>query len=238
MKTICIVACHSNSELKKKAIIENHIFLMEITDDILYINSEECKEDIGLPMIYIKNDEGLCYSKYLHALSTIDLSQYDNFILTNDSIFITRSIYDFKNLFLPQIEMSGMIESNQIQLHYPDFLRRYNKEGIKKVIEFLKQKLIRKYTYDEIITEIEIEYHKLHNTLNVLYPAIPNYYGNIHFDDDKIKEYKKMNYPIVKIRKMEQVKIYMAYLQQINKKSDKKMEKNSKIKMTLNKRLK
>ena len=235
MKTICIVACHSESSLKKKAIIENHIFLMEITDDILYVNSEECKEDIGLPMIYIKNDEGLCYSKYLHGLSMIDLSQYDNFILTNDSIFITRSIDDFKQLFLPDIEMSAIIASNERQFHYPDFLKRYNKEGITKLIDFLKEKLIRKYTYDEIIKEIEIEYHKLHNTLNVLYHAIPDYYGNIHFDDEKIKEYKILNYPIVKIKKMEQIKLYAYYLEQLKLNMEKKYieKRRKKIKMVL-----
>jgi hypothetical protein len=233
MKTLCIVACHSDSPLKIKAIKQNHHFLMEITDDIIYVNSEECKEEIELPMRYIKNDEGLCYSKYLHVLSSIDLFKYDNFILTNDSIFIKRSLLDYKNLFLYNVEMSSIVASNQIKFHYPDFLRRYNRTGIQKIISFLKEKLVHTYTYDELIHNIEIQYHTLHDTINVLYPSIPYYYGNIHYDDEKIKEYIILNYPIIKIKKiMSQLKEYESVIQSKSKMS---YVKNKRIIFSLNK---
>ena len=156
-------------------------------------------------MLYIANDYSVCYGKYLHALLTSNLCQYDNIILTNDSFLITKSLSEFKGLFDASIEMSALCCSNESMKHYPDFLRRYNPVGIIKIIDFYKPIKNKFSSFAGIILEIEVKSHLIHNnSINVLYDAIPNYIGNIHFDNEKIKDYLyNKNYPIIKIKKLQ-----------------------------------
>jgi hypothetical protein len=195
MKTLCIVACHTDSLLKINAISHNDFYLREIADDIIYINSEEF-QPLKMPfsMMYVKNDSYLCYSKYLHVLNTITLKEYDQFILTNDSFIITRSLTDYKALFLNHIERTGIVASNEISYHVCDFLVRYNKKGIKKAIVFYKERISQTYKNTiDLIYHTEVQFPKMNQ--NVLFDAIPNYNGNVHFDKKKYK-----NYPILKIK--------------------------------------
>jgi hypothetical protein len=205
-KTLCIIASHTSSDLKIKVLKHNHPYFQEITDDLIYINSSEF-ENIKLfeNMLYIDNDYTVCYGKYLHALLNTDLSQYDNIILANDSFLITRSLLGFKDLFDPSIEMSALCCSNESMKHYPDFLRRYNKIGINKIIDFYKIHLENNKSFLSLIHNIEVKSHLYFNEkINVLYDAITNYKGNIHFDNEKLKDYLyNKNYPIIKIKKMQ-----------------------------------
>jgi hypothetical protein len=205
-KTLCIVACHTSSDIKIKCIKYNHNYLTEIADDIIYINSKEYEYlNVIDNMTYKDNDSTVCYGKYLHVLLNIDIEKYDNIILTNDSFLITRSLVDFKSLFDPTIEMSALLSSNEINHHYPDFIRRYNKVGILK-IKYYYQEHINKYlSFQELIINIECKCHIIHsNSINVLYNSIPGYQGNIHFDNIYLKDYLyNKNYPIIKIKKLE-----------------------------------
>ena len=205
-KTLCIVACHTSSDLKIKILKNNHTYFQEIADDIIYINSSEFEKlKLFEKMLYIANDYSVCYGKYLHALLTSNLCQYDNIILTNDSFLITKSLSEFKGLFDASIEMSALCCSNESMKHYPDFLRRYNPVGIIKIIDFYKPIKNKFSSFAGIILEIEVKSHLIHNnSINVLYDAIPNYIGNIHFDNEKIKDYLyNKNYPIIKIKKLQ-----------------------------------
>jgi hypothetical protein len=100
--------------------------------------------------------------------------------------------------------MTALVASNEIAFHYPDFIRRYNSVGIHKIMNFYKNRLINHYTFAELIVEFEVKSHVIHNNnVNVVYDAIPNYLGNIHFDNSKAKEYLEYkNYPIIKIKKL------------------------------------
>jgi hypothetical protein len=206
MKTLCIVACNIDSDIKYQSLIKSRPFLEEISDDIIYINSTGCKSPFE--MIYIKNDNHLCYGKYLYVLSSIELN-YDNYILTNDSIFIINSLVEFKHLFDSNVEMSSLLESTEINLHYPDFLRRYNQTGIKKIIKFYKDNL-KNQTFEELILDIELKCHLIHNTMNVLYKSEKNFDCNIHFDNVMLKKYLDNKYPILKIKKLMEFK-YVSY---------------------------
>ena len=205
-KTLCIVACHTSSELKIKYLKHNKKYFEEIANDIVYINSTEFKElNVIDNMVYTYNDSTVCYGKYLHVLLNMDISKYDNVILTNDSFLITKSLTGFKSLFIEPIEMTSLIASNQINKHYPDFLRRYNKVGILKIIYFYKTRLTKDYSFADIIREIEVKSHLIHNnSINVVYDSIPGYNENIHFDNVKLKDYLyNKNYPIIKIKKLQ-----------------------------------
>jgi len=205
-KTLCIVACHTSSDLKIKCLLKNIHYFEEIANDIVYINSTEFKrQNIIANMVYIPNDKTVCYGKYLHVLQNMDISQYDNVILTNDSYVITKSLARFKNLFNASVEMTALNCSNQISKHYPDWLRRYNKAGINKLIEFYKNNLTNYKSFQSLIQNIEVKCHVIHkNSINVLYDAIPGYTGNIHFDNTQLKDYLyNKNYPIIKIKKLQ-----------------------------------
>jgi hypothetical protein len=84
------------------------------------------------------NTPFLCHHKWLLALNRfVDLAKYSDYILTNDSILIVRSLLPFvQATFRPEIDMSSLLASKEIQPHYPDFLRRYNKKGIAKIRHF------------------------------------------------------------------------------------------------------
>jgi hypothetical protein len=199
MKTLCIVACHSDSTIKIESLKQSRKFLEEITDDIIYVNSIGCTSPFY--SLFTENTKNVCYDKYLHILSSIDLEKYDNYILTNDSIFIIHSLLEFKKLFDPSVEMTSLVSSNEYVLHYPDFLRRYNKIGIKKIIQFYKENL-KEQTILQLIADIELKCHTIHNSINVLYPIENGYNYNIHFDNVMLKKYLDNKYPILKIKKL------------------------------------
>jgi 3,5-epimerase/4-reductase len=205
-KTLCVVACHTSSELKIKCLLGNKKYFEEISDDVVYINSSEYKDQNVIDtMIYIDNNNKFCYGKYLYVLQNMDISQYDNVILTNDSYLITKSLMGFKDLFNDSIEMSALCCSTQCCKHYPDFLRRYSKIGIVKLVQFYCKNLNSITSFNSAIQNIEIKSHLVHgNSINVLYDSIPNYDGNIHFYDIWLEEYLyNKNYPIIKIKKMQ-----------------------------------
>jgi hypothetical protein len=220
-RTLCIVACHTNSTIKIESLKKSRKYLEEIADDIIYINSIDFKNIPIFSMLYTNNTNNVCYEKYLHVLSGIDLQKYDNYILTNDSIFITRSLLEFKKIFDPSIEMSSFISSNEYILHYPDFLRRYNKIGIQKIISFYEENL-KNQAILKLIQDIELKSHTIHESINVLYPSENGFYHNIHFDNKMLKKYIDNKYPILKIKKLMEYNYvsYPLFLLDYNKQLD------------------
>jgi hypothetical protein len=201
LKTLCIVACHTSSDLKIQSLKKSKPFLEEISDDIIYINSSEFEAIPIFDMSYVPNDNHVCYGKYVKVLSTIDLEKYDNYILTNDSILILHSLRKFKTLFDPMVEMTALVASNEDTFHFPDALRRYNKTGIQKIIELYKESL-QTQSFNQLINDIELKCHSIHSSINVLYPVEQGYMYNIHFDNHKIQTYLENEYPVVKIKKI------------------------------------
>lgn len=200
-KTLCIVACHTSNELKIEALLASRPYLKEISDDIIYINSSEFKSRFIIKnMCYIPNTRELCYSKFAHVLSNVDLNKYDNFILTNDSIVFINSLLPFQSLFHEQCEMTSLVASNEVHYHYPDFLRRYNKSGIQKILK-LYATIPPNLSVAQLIQTVETKCHHINTSINLLYPAINDYAKNIHFDDSKLMHYiHELNYPILKLK--------------------------------------
>jgi pterin-4a-carbinolamine dehydratase len=151
----------------------------------------------------------------------VDLTQYDNYILTNDSIYIIQPLIEFKNLFYPFVEMTSLVSSNEYAFHYPDFLRRYNQHGIHKLIKFYKENLKEQPIF-KLIEDIELKCHMIHDSINVLYPAENGYYHNIHFDNLMLKKYIDNKYPILKIKKLMEFNYvsYPLFLLDYNKQLD------------------
>jgi hypothetical protein len=149
-KIICIIACHTNSKIKIKSLVNNIYYLNEISDEIIIINSNEFKDVLiedtiketydhdllnKIKFVYTENSKLLCQKKWYEYIKNFKKYNFDYFILTNDSFLITRSLLDFKNLFNKNTELVGIIDSYEIKYHYPDFLRCYNNIGIDKFIK-------------------------------------------------------------------------------------------------------
>jgi len=221
--TLCVVACHTNTDLKIRSLVHSIQYLIEISDHIVIINSSEFKDNglkekidmryqHNIEYFYQDNDRFYCFSKYMnyYNLNKHIVDQYDNLILTNDSVLVTRSLRRFEDLFIPSVEMSCLLKSNEIKPHYPDFLRRYNRTGVNKLMEFYNQNMHKIKDFQSLIIFYEIDSSSIfdHHMINCLYDAEDGYDGNIHFDNEKMEHYlNNLDYPVIKIKKL-QITIY------------------------------
>lgn len=264
MDTLTILSCHSDSDLKIKAILHNIKFLFEISSTIVIVNSieflgilesklpetysqksiiindvltnelcyvyrntypdlkymsnaqlkqhwikfgkhENRKFPIPIYKIYFdytQNDKFVCHGKWLYALSKYNYANYTNLILTNDSIVITRSLYDFKQLMTPTTEMVALLDSYETQHHYPDFLRAYNSVGIKKIIDYYEKNKQNITDFLSMIIIYEIQSSNLFNSVSVLFKS-PETPVNIHINNTLLSEYLyTKQYPVVKLKKI------------------------------------
>jgi hypothetical protein len=87
---LCIVACHSDTPLKKQNIKFNHSILKK-TAHTIYINSS--RYDKSIPMIHtVKTDK---YEKYRQIVSTVNLKNYNVMIWMTDEIKLGFSLVPF-----------------------------------------------------------------------------------------------------------------------------------------------
>lgn len=212
MDILIIIAGHTNSELKIKALLHNIKYFLELSTNIVVINSSEFRESnleeklpAAVKIEYIDNDKYICYGKFIYYLNTIDRAQYNNVILTNDSIIITRSLDDFKSLISPEIELVAMLDSHQIKYHYPDFLRVYNNTGIDKLLVHYESNKHLITNFWSCINFYEVNSSSLFDTVRILYKQQNKTPVNIHFNDYNLQKYlyKKTNYPIIKIKRLQ-----------------------------------
>jgi glycosyltransferase involved in cell wall biosynthesis len=267
-KTLTILACHSDNSIKINTLLNNLKYFIEISDDIVIVNSKECdtlnledkilyeysnanimcndnltdqmcnsyremyinefmnysNDDLRIHWIeygkkekikiskdkivniifkYYDNDIHLCHGKWLNYLKTINIEDnlYDNYILANDSFLVTKSLKKFSDLKVFNTELYGIVASSQIKYHYPDFLRGYNKFGLKKIMHYYENNKFLIKNYDDAVEINEINSTYIFETKNVLYESDANYEHNIHFHEEKIKDYLlNRDYPIIKLR--------------------------------------
>jgi hypothetical protein len=256
-KPITIISCHTSTDYKYKAIINNIKYLDKISDIIYIVNSEEFRgkieklldkenyiindkltdkqiknylelnqdvkefenyetaemhwknfgknenRHIGYTRIYIiyyPNDNLVCQGKWYKILKTLNLN--NSFILTNDSFFIINSLESFYSIIKNSYEMVGILDSNQTKYHYPDFLRYYNSECIKKIIKFYENNFDKCKTFLDVINNLEIESTYITENKMSVYKMDENYKKNLHFDDEYYEKYLENGYPIIKIKKL------------------------------------
>jgi hypothetical protein len=213
---LILIACHTNSELKKKALIHNVKILSKISKNIVIINSTDQQDTLlenslkeaepSIVIQYSQNDKYYCYSKWLYGLSNNNYSSYDNVMLTNDSFILTREIDDYANLITKDTELVAICDAYEIKHHYPDFIRTYNQEGLRKVIQFYNSNKNNITNFLSCVYEYEVKSSSIFNKNNirVLYPNNSKHIENIHFIDEYTKDYLyNKNYPCIKIKKLE-----------------------------------
>ena len=266
---LCVIACHTNINLKFKTLLHNIKYFLEISNDIVIINSleyqnndiekqiqEKYKGDYiifnnfltdvlcelyknlypdvvnlnneqirthwiefgkkegrnfgehkvtNIYFYYLENNNLLCQGKWSRYLSNINYCKYKNIILTNDSFIVTKSLLEFRKLFdLKNIEMISLIDSYENTYHYTDFLRCYNLKGIQKILNYYEENKDKITDFNSVISYYEINSSHIFEDKTTLYKNDTKYNGNIHFDNQKIKEYiYEKKYPIIKLKKIQ-----------------------------------
>lgn len=210
-RVLCIMSCHTSSDLKVKAVVHNIKYLKEISDKIIIVDSVECKKNRPIitnahpditDIYYISNDIYVCFSKYIFLLTYYDISQYDKIILCNDSFVIVHSLQSFRDLFMQDVDLTSLCTSNETKFHYTDFLRCYNPSSIRILVQYYLDNAHRIKGFYDLITIFEIDSTYLFKQRNVVYLVDETYSGNINFDDLKLEHYIRNGYPIVKIKKL------------------------------------
>jgi len=215
--TLCIMACHSTTPTKVKLIVNNLKYLSKIADAFVLIDSAECQSNnlqsqvrnthplLNIDFKYIDNDKVLlCHAKYLYYLQNFSYSQYEQLIITNDSFVICRSIENYGSLMNENYDMVGLLASNQIKYHFPDFLRSYKTRSIGQLIEYFNNNRHRVHNEQSLIMVYEIESTNVFGNRKALYEA-DDPGVNIHYDNSKISRYLlHANYPVIKLKRMQQ----------------------------------
>lgn len=226
-KTIILIAAHTNSELKIKSLVNNLQYLKNISDKIIlinsidFINSElefEIKNkynDLNINYVYVQNTNYICHKKWLdYYLENKEfVNKYDNIILTNDSYLIIKELYEFEKIFYEDIEESTLLASNEGYFHHTDFLRRYNKIGLQKIMKYYIENINmnNNISFKTMINKFEIDSLNIFNSSNYLFYEKESV--NIHFIEPYCQIYlEKYNYPIIKIKRLE----YTNYCEPIN----------------------
>lgn len=216
-KTICLMQCHTNNELKYEVIEHNIDYISEICDHIVINNSLEFnlgylenrlkrfEDKVTIEYNYYENDHTICAGKLFEYLrKNIDFvsQSFNKCIVTNDSFVLVNSLKPFEKLMTENnYDLYGILSSRERAFHYPDFLRAYSSDGIITLKDFIAKKLRLCRDKEDVINLIEIASTWEYENLGCLYEGDIKYKFNIHFDDKFLKEYlTKANYPIVKLR--------------------------------------
>ena len=224
---ITIIACHTNSNLKKISLINNIKYFLEISDKIIIINSDEYKNETEeifnnyndndyysnkIELHYVPNDKFYCYSKWINYLDSIDFmkeeKKYTDFILTNDSFVVIKNLSNFKNIFHEDIELSSFMISNEGKKHSQDYLRRYSFEGLSKIKKYYKDCIKNNYDikcFKKVIDIFEMNSYAIfkEDKKNYLFQEEKKDV-NVNFDDYYLEKYiKHNNYNIIKIKKLQ-----------------------------------
>ena len=158
---------------------------------------------------YLKNDKFIAHGKWLFFFNKIHASNYTNFILTNDSFIISRSLFDLKLLIDKDTELVALLESDEMIHHYSDFLRVYNHNGLNKILKYIESNMSKITDFKSVIKIYEIDSSHIFNSVKILYKNIYKHRENIHFHNEYLVDYLyDKNYPIIKIKKI----LYHFYL--------------------------
>ena len=196
-KFLTIMACHTDTSLKLKTILNNIRYFRFINNDIIIINSSHtrysraletaCKAR-GLKYIEIPNSSHLDVGKWMHVLKTNSITDYNYVVFTNDSYFINNSICHFYNKMVTiNVELYGYNDSTQISHHYQSYLFGVKSEAIHKFITHYESHKHLLTDYLSVVSNIELKLMNIFQTKDC-FLQIGNFYHhkdkNIFFNND------------------------------------------------------
>lgn len=223
-KVLTIIACHSNSEDKYLSVINNFNYLKFPNNDIIIINSsnesysEQLKNEIQdkcKNFIEIPNDMYMDFGKWNYVCDNHDISDYDFVVFTNDSFFITNSIYPFYNMMLEKNNnFYALTSSSEINKHYQSYLFGVRRGAIDRFQTFYKSKknIVDKTPRSLILNiELNLSNYFLNKDCYMEFDKFPtNAQKNIFFHNDLLysKLLQSKILPIIKLRRLNKQFIY------------------------------
>jgi hypothetical protein len=169
VKILTLMACNSDSLLKKNTIINNIKKINYKNNDIVIINSlntpfsvdiQNESKDILKDYFEIPNDiNTLDIGKFIAGLKKHNYLEYDFVVFINDSIIIEKSINHFYNLMIQKkCDLYGINSSSTIKYHYQSYLYGIKSSAIINLINLYEiKKPLLKNGYDGVIQNIELE---------------------------------------------------------------------------------
>lgn len=133
-KTLMLIACHCDSEIKLKSIINNFLYFERLSENIDFIIINTVNTQFGknitdalsskcLNYFEIENTASYDFGKWIYALKNIDYTNYNNIIFTNDSYIIHNNIDFFLyKAATTNVELYGYNDSTQNGYHYQSYL--------------------------------------------------------------------------------------------------------------------
>ena len=166
-KILTIMACHTDTSIKLKTILNNIKYFRFINNDIIIINSSHTKYSKALETacnirklkyIEVQNNSHLDVGKWMHVLKTTNLNEYNFVVFTNDSYFINNPICHFYNKMITRnVELYGYNDSTQIEYHYQSYLFGVKNEAIHKFIAHYESHKNLLTDYLSVVSNIELK---------------------------------------------------------------------------------
>jgi len=208
IKILTIIACHTNTNVKYNAILNNITYLTFPNNDIVIVNSlnekysDKLKKYIettyhtDIKYIEIPNDKYIDVGKYIHALNIIQSDSafnkdYEFVVLINDSVIIRKSISHFYNMIIKMDkELYAYNDSSEIKYHYQSYLYAIKYNVIHKLIDHFNNHKHQIHGYDDVVSKIELELNNIYRTNCDCFLKIAklpcNIYKNIYFHNDTL----------------------------------------------------
>ena len=217
IKTLTIIACHTDSILKLNTILNNIRYFRFINNDIIIINSshttyskqlEMACNARGLKYIEIPNNTHLDAGKWMHVVKSSNIQSYNFIVFTNDSYFIKYPIYHFYNkMFTKNVELYGYNDSTQIEYHYQSYLFGIKREAVHKFITHYESHKNLLTDYLSVVSNIELKLTHIFK-MKDCFLKIGNIYHNkdknIFFNNDElyIQLMKTRLLPFIKLKRI------------------------------------
>lgn len=217
-KILVIFACHSDSELKMRAIRSNLTLLMNNPNlKICVINSvgtqfsENVKkfcEYFNLQHIEVENSGMYDFGKWYDALKIVDCSPYDYITFTNDSVFFYTGLKPYFNAVISKNkDLFGYNDAVAPRYHYQSYLFSIKSSAINRFLTFIDEKR------NEIKNQLDaIEHYEIRmtdyfpsNDCLLHISRISTKPSNIFFtnDDVYIKLFRLKLLPFAKIKRIQ-----------------------------------
>ena len=226
-KYLTIVACNTDSEIKLNATLNNLVYLLFPSNDVIVIDSvgvkygDVLKEKISSRLkahYMIPNDKLMDFGKWNYILNNYDYKSYDYVVFTNDSIIIKAPIFHFYNLMTYRnVELYGHNNSAQIKYHYQSYLFGLKSEACFRLTHLINNKKHLIHDYESLIRHAELELISKFNSqdcfLKIVNSGIATINmsthfslkdSNIFFTNDKlyVKLFKSKLLPFIKIKRI------------------------------------
>lgn len=232
-KILTIVACHTTTNIKYNAVINNIPYLIYPNNDIIIINSSnekfsdrlkqyiETKSAINVPnnkiikYFEIPNDKYIDIGKYIHVINAVQTDDsfskdYEYVVLINDSIIIKKPITHFYNMIIKmQKELYAYNDSSEIKYHYQSYLYAIKYNAIHKLINYFNIHKFEIHGYKDVIDKIELELNSIYDNESDCFLKIAklpcNINKNIYFHNDDLYKllFNNAILPFIKIRTLE-----------------------------------